>query len=242
MNRVLNDYLKIILIIKINVITVHTVTVKIKQQSKLMIDNIEIYIEVLRNIPFYWLILIAFAVTLVENIFPPSPSDIILVAVAIIAGITYHSIIPIIIASTVGSTIGFWIMFSLGKKFDSKIIEADRLKFISKASIAKVENLFQKWGFKLVVANRFMSGTRAVVSFFAGMSGLPLTKTIILSAVSSFLWYGILSLTGYYFGGKDWQILAEYLHIYDKIVITLIILIALIATIFWFIKKRKRKS
>jgi len=50
-------------------------------------EALELYIEVLGTVPFYWLILIAFAVTFIENIFPPSPSDLILVAVAIISGI-----------------------------------------------------------------------------------------------------------------------------------------------------------
>ena len=205
-----------------------------------MIENIELYIEVLGTVPFYWLILIAFAVTFIENIFPPSPSDLILVAVAIISGITHKSIIPVIIASTVGSTLGFWIMFAIGRKVDNKIIEKNKIKFISKSSIEKVEKLFQKWGFKLVVANRFISGTRAVVSFFAGITGLPLPKTIMLSGVSSFLWYGILSYAGYYFGRHDWKILIGYLYIYDKIVITIVILIVLIATVFWFINKKRQ--
>jgi len=206
-----------------------------------MVENIETYLEILNKIPFLWLVIIAFVITIVENIFPPSPSDLIIVAVSIIVGVLHKPIIPIIIAATVGSTVGFWIMFSLGRKFDNKIVEADRLKFISKSAIDKVENLFQKWGFKLVVANRFLSGTRAVVSFFAGMSGLPLPKTIVLSAVSSLLWYGILSTLSYYFGANDWKVLIGYLYIYDKVVLSLFILIVVSATVFWLINKRKKK-
>ena len=198
-------------------------------------------IKLLKDIPFFWLILIALVVTLVENVFPPSPSDVILVAIAIIVGMTEQPIIPIVVSSTVGSTLGFWIMFSFGRKFDKKIIETNRIKFLSQSSIEKVENLFKKWGFKLVVVNRFMSGTRAIVSFFAGMTGLPLTKTIVLAGISSFLWYGILSMAGYYFG-NDWKTLVEYLRIYDKVAVLLVIFIAVFATIFWFVSQRRKKS
>jgi len=55
---------------------------------------------------------------------------------------------------------------------------------------------------KLVVINRFMSGTRAVISFFAGMSALDKQKVTIYAATSSFLFYGLLAAAGYYFG-KD---------------------------------------
>jgi membrane protein DedA with SNARE-associated domain len=55
---------------------------------------------------------------------------------------------------------------------------------------------------KLVVINRFMSGTRAVISFFAGMSALDKRKTLIYASISSFTFYGLLASAGYFFG-KD---------------------------------------
>lgn len=201
----------------------------------------EDFIKHLMHIPFIWLVVIAFALTLIENIFPPSPSDILVVAIAVITGMLKQSIIPIIISSTIGATIGFWIMFKLGAKFEDKIIDANKIKFISSESIEKVKNLFRKWGFKLVVANRFMSGTRAVISFFAGMSGLPATKTLVFSGISSFLWYGILSTAGYHFG-NNWRILVAYLQIYDRIVALLIIVFVVIAVLFWLIRKHKAKK
>ena len=203
--------------------------------------TLENHIQHLMLIPFIWLVLIAFALTLIENIFPPSPSDMIILAIAVITGMVNQSIIPIIISSTLGSIIGFWIMFELGSKFENKVIDTNKIKFISHKSIENVENLFRKWGFKLVVANRFMSGTRAVISFFAGMSGLPLTKTLVLSGVSSFLWYGILSTAGYYFG-NDWRTLVEYLEFYETAVLIMISAVIIIALIIWLTKKRKVKE
>jgi membrane protein DedA with SNARE-associated domain len=82
-----------------------------------------------------------------------------------------------------------------------------------------------------------MSGTRAVISFFSGMSGLPLMKTLLFAGISSFLWYGILSTAGYYFG-NDWKTLIQYLHIYDKIVIIVVSSCVVIATVIWFLGKR----
>jgi membrane protein DedA with SNARE-associated domain len=201
-----------------------------------MEENIAYYLEVLSYVPIFWLIFTAFGMTLIENIFPPAPSDVALVAVAIIVGNKGASIIPIIVASTIGSTIGFWIMFVLGSKFEHKIIETNKIKFISKTAIDKVEEKFRRWGFKLIAINRFMSGTRAVVSFFAGMSDLSKTKSIAYAGISSFLYYGILSLAGYYFG-YDWRTLMEYFHLYEKIVITAVIVIIVVAVVIWVIRK-----
>ncbi|MDR0926964.1 MAG: DedA family protein [Ignavibacteria bacterium] len=173
---------------------------------------------------------------MLENVFPPAPSDMIVVAIAIIIGVNGYPIIPVIIACTIGSTLGFWIMFALGKKFEHSIIDSNKIKFLSRSAIEKVEVMFRKWGFKLVAINRFMSGTRAVISFFAGMSDLPLQKTMSLAAVSSFLWYAILSVAGNYFG-KDWRELVTYLQIYEQIVILVVIAIAIVALGIWLLRR-----
>jgi membrane protein DedA with SNARE-associated domain len=206
-----------------------------------MEENIAYYLDILSYVPIFWLIFTAFGMTLIENIFPPAPSDVALVAVAIIVGNKGASIIPIIIASTIGSTIGFWIMFSLGSKFEHKVIETNKIKFISKSSIDKVEEKFRRCGFKLIAINRFISGTRAVISFFAGMSGLSKTKSITYAGISSLLYYGILSLVGYYFG-YDWRTLMEYFHLYEKIVITAVIVIIAVALIILGVRKWILKS
>lgn len=204
--------------------------------SLLTESRIEIFLAYFSNVHILWLILISCVITLIENIFPPAPSDMMIVAISIIVGVNGQSIIPVILACTVGSTIGFLIMYKLGAKFENSIVERERFKFIKKESLHKVEQKFKKWGFKLVVANRFMSGTRAVISFFAGMSQLDLKKTTIYSAISSFLWYAILSISGDYFG-KDWKKLLYYIKQYDKAAITIFMLLISIGILFWIFNK-----
>jgi len=108
------------------------------------IEQLQHFLFLLDKTPLLLLTLVAFCATLIENLFPPAPSDVIFVAIAIIVGRTEQSIIPIILAGTFGATTGFFIMYQLGKKFEKKIIETNRIKFISKQSIQKVEHLFQK--------------------------------------------------------------------------------------------------
>jgi membrane protein DedA with SNARE-associated domain len=84
---------------------------------------------------------------------------------------------------------------------------------------------------KIVVINRFLSGTRAIIGFFVGMMALPKTKTMIFAGISSLTFYGILAVVGYYFGRQDWEIVIKYLHIYEKIALAIgaILLIGLIS-------------
>lgn len=204
--------------------------------------NFEQYILFLSQIPFVLLLLAAFLATFVENIFPPAPSDMLAVAIAAVAGIKKDSVLLIILAAVLGSILGFYIMFILGRKFEHKIIDANKFQFISRNALSKVDNLFHKWGFWLVVVNRFMSGTRAVISFFAGASNLPTLKTTVLSGVSSLLWYGILCGVGGYFG-KDWYIFYGYVELYQNVVIVIVaVLIILAALVFVFSKFFRQKK
>ncbi len=98
---------------------------------------------------------------------------------------------------------------------------------------------FKKYGYWLIVANRFLAGTRAIISFFAGMSELDLKRTAILSAVSSLIWNFILIFVGFYVGHNLSKI-SEYITTYNKIVFGIIILVALIYVIKFFVKRNAK--
>jgi membrane protein DedA with SNARE-associated domain len=197
-------------------------------------------IELLNQLPWLWILIIAFATTLIENIFPPAPGDSILVFMGTLIGIKSGSFIEILLAASAGSTLGFAVMYYLGLKFDKVIIDSDKFKFISRNAITKVESWFEKYGFWMIIANRFLSGTRAVISFFAGMSKLNFTITIILSAISSLIWNSILLGFGNAFG-DNWQLIDKYLSLYGKIIFPIVILIVLSFIVYQFYKSKKNK-
>ena len=87
---------------------------------------------------------------------------------------------------------GFVTMYKVGDWFGRKILERGKIKFIPLDQVHKVEGWFHKYGYLVVVGNRFLSGTRAVVSIFAGLSELSLLWCTILSFLSALLWNGIL--------------------------------------------------
>jgi membrane protein DedA with SNARE-associated domain len=155
-------------------------------------------------------------------------------------GIKSGSFFEILLAASAGSTLGFAVMYYLGLKFDKVIIDSDKFKFISRNAITKVESWFEKYGFWMIIANRFLSGTRAVISFFAGMSKLNFTITIILSAISSLIWNSILLGFGNAFG-DNWQLIDKYLSLYGKIIFPIVILIVLSFIVYQFYKSKKNK-
>jgi membrane protein DedA with SNARE-associated domain len=177
---------------------------------------------------------------MLENIFPPSPSDSVLVFMGSLIALGTIGFVPLLLLATAGSLAGFMIMFYLGSKFGHGVVESNKMPFINQKSLEKPEEWFRKWGYYLIIANRFLSGTRAVISFFAGMSDLNFKKTVILSAISALIWNSILIYLGVVFG-NNFESILEYLALYGKIIFPIIALVIVVFLIkkYWWDKRSK---
>jgi membrane protein DedA with SNARE-associated domain len=149
-------------------------------------------------------------------------------------------ILPILFITSIGSALGFILMYYVGKLFGDKVLKSGKLKFLSQEEISKTDLWFTKYGYKLILANRFLPGTRSVISFFSGMYELDLLKTFILSSVSAFLWNAIIIYVGMTVGNNI-EIIDKYLSTYSAIILSLTAVIVLIFAI-RFILKRKSES
>ncbi|MCU0343359.1 MAG: DedA family protein [Ignavibacterium sp.] len=202
---------------------------------------IESILSQISNLTPFWIYITVFFFAYIENLFPPSPSDIVVVIGASLISTGVVSFLPIFIAATAGSLSGFLTAFIIGWQFDKKLIHSGKLKFINIESIDKVETAFRKWGYYLIVANRFLPGTRAVISFFAGMSRLNVNKTTILSLISSAVWNLILIYLGITFG-KNIDLIDSYLKTYSTIIWVITGIVILFFVLKYFIIKRKKSN
>lgn len=185
-----------------------------------------------------WIYLTLFFFAFIENVFPPSPSDVLLVVGGTLIGTGAINFILALAFATIGSITGFMLMFYIGSTVDKKVINSGRFKYIPINTIEKVEKWFRKYGYFVIVANRFMPGTRAVISFFAGISNLEPKKTIILCFISALLWNTIMLYLGYVFGDNVAKV-DEYLTTYRNIVIAVTAVVVLFFIIRIFFRKRK---
>jgi len=188
--------------------------------------------------PPFWIYITLFFFAFVENVFPPSPSDVLLVVGGILIGTGAISFILALAIATLGSITGFMLMFYIGSTVDKKLIHSGRFKHIPVDSIEKVEKWFRKYGYFIIVANRFMPGTRAVISFFAGMSNLEPKKTTLLCFVSALVWNAIMLYLGFIFGNNVSKV-DEYLTTYTNIVIAVTVIVILFFIVRLFFRKRR---
>lgn len=174
-----------------------------------------------------WILLVAFFFQFIENLFPPSPSDVILLFLGSLVSFGRVEFLSLLIVATLGSTIGFFTMFMIGKTFGEKVLDKGKFKFITPESLAKTRRWFNRWGYGIVVANRFLSGTRAVVSFFAGVAELSTWKSTSLAGISALAWNFLIIYAGMTLG-NNWKRAVTFLELYWKVVLIIIIAVALL--------------
>ncbi len=200
---------------------------------------LEQVLSYLNSVDPVWIYVVLFFFSFIENVFPPSPSDVIVIIGATLIASTSIGFVPILIITGIGSALGFILMYFMGKLFGEKILRTGRLKFIDEASLHKVDVWFRKHGYKIILANRFLPGTRSVISFFSGVHELNIIKTFICSAISAFLWNAAIIFAGMKLG-QNVEKIDFYMTAYSNLIIAATLLIAAFF-IFRFYFKRKRK-
>jgi membrane protein DedA with SNARE-associated domain len=191
------------------------------------------YLQTLNPLLIY---VAVFSIAFIENIFPPFPSDVVVVFAGSLIGIGQVGFVETLLLATAGSTIGFVVMYKIGDWFGDHILEQGKIKFIPVEAVKKVEAWFNRYGYWIIIANRFLAGTRAVVSFFAGMSELNLLRTTILSFLSALAWNAVLVSAGWYLG-QHWEKIGFYLNTYSQIVTVILIVVVAIFVVRYFYRK-----
>jgi membrane protein DedA with SNARE-associated domain len=200
-------------------------------------DLMEQAISWLQTLPPVGVLALMFLIAYIENIFPPSPSDAALVFSGTLIGIGVIGFAPALAVATLGSVLGFMTAYVLGRYFEQHFVSGRGRRFLPVNAVHQVERLFNRFGYGVIVANRFLAGTRAFVSFFAGMSKMNLLATTLLSAVSAAVWNSILLYLGMVFA-DNWRVAAQYLTLYGKVA-TVVFGAAAIIFLWRFFRKRR---
>lgn len=198
---------------------------------------LEALVTFLQGLPPAGILALTFVVAYIENLVPPSPSDVLLVFLGTLVGMDIVGFVPMLVTSTAGSTLGFATAYLLGRRYGEAIIATPYVPFIDRVLVDKVERLFDKYHGLIIVANRFLAGTRAVISFVAGIVRMPFPRTLLYCTVSAAAWNAILLIVGLNVGSR-WREVDGYLSAYGWIVSGLLV----VAIVIWIIRKRTKRD
>lgn len=183
------------------------------------LDQIVEWIFTLSPLSIY---LIFFVVAYAENVMPPVPGDVLVAFGGYLAAEQIVGFTPLLMVTTVSSVFGFMTMFYIGRYFGDRIEEQRKrfwlMRFIDVKYFDKGKRWMHNWGQGVILANRFLAGTRSVISLTAGMVKMKVSSTILSSTVSSLLWNFVLLWFGW-FVNENWQTIGHYLNIYGWIIL-----------------------
>lgn len=174
-----------------------------------------------------------FAIAYLENIMPPIPGDVLVAFGGYMAAEGIIHIWPIYLLTTVASVIGFMSMYGIGYYggYQLRINPSGPIRWllyvVDEHYIEKARRWMNRWGQGVVLANRFLAGTRSVISLTAGISHTPVYKTVVSSTLSSMAWNAILLGFGW-FVHQNWQVIGYYLSVYSRIILAMLVLIILL--------------
>lgn len=188
-----------------------------------------------------------FFLILLENVFPPIPSEVILLFSGFFSTYTNLSVLYMIVASTLGSFLGAIILYYIGKIFNKerlkKIVNGrlGKILFLKEKDIDKADEWFDNKGNKSVFFCRFVPIVRSLISIPAGMSEMPMGKFIIYTICGSMIWNTVLICLGYRLG-SSWEYVLTILDKYQMVVIVILVIIFGYVIIKFYRKKRKSKK
>ena len=181
-----------------------------------------------------------------ENIFPPIPSEVILLFGGFMTTYTKLNLFGVVIASTLGSLLGAIALYFVGK-----ILNKERLKKIVNGKIGKVLRLkasdidkadhwFDTKGNKTVFFCRFIPIVRSLISIPAGMSEMSMGKFLLYTTTGTLIWNTVLSLLGNKVG-ENWEDILLIFENYSHIVAIVLVIIFLVGIYYFYHKKLKKQ-
>lgn len=184
-----------------------------------------------------------FLLVAIENIFPPIPSEVILLFGGFVTTYTKLNIILMTLFATLGSLVGAILLYYIGKIFNyeklQKLVSGKigRILHLKKDDITRADKWFNQNGNITVFFCRFIPLVRSFISIPAGMNKMNIVKFIIYTTIGSLIWNFVLILLGAK-TKENWTSILKLLNTYSIFIVIILLLLLILITIYFY-KKRK---
>lgn len=187
-----------------------------------------------------------FSLILVENIFPPIPSEVVLLFGGAITAMSDMSVPVVILVATLGSVVGAIVLYLLGR-----ILKAERLRKLFSGKFGRVLRLkpedvdkatawFARYEKKAVLICRCVPIVRSLISIPAGVTEMNVPLFLLLTTVGSAVWNTVLVCLGAFLGAQ-WEKALPYFDQYSNVILVLCV-IAVVALVIWWIVRNHKKG
>ena len=169
----------------------------------------------------------------------PLPGETMMVAAGVIAYNGYGNYYGMLIASALGTIIGMQFSYEVGKRLGTKAINKfGKYIGLTEERMNKASEIFNKHGNIVIIVAYFLPGVRHIMGYFSGITKTDAKRFHIYSTVGGIFWVLTFISLGYLLGPSA-ERFSDEIHKYG---ILLFALFAVAFTVYFVIKKMKKKS
>jgi membrane protein DedA with SNARE-associated domain len=162
-----------------------------------------------------------FLVLIIENLFPPIPSEAVLPLAGFLVGRGEMNFVLAVVVSTAGATVGALILYALGRWGGRPIIlRYGKILRVDEESLDRAESWFTRYGDWVVLVARVIPLARSIVSIPAGTMRMPLWRFTLLTVVGTGLWNILLIGAGQILG-ENWEQVSKVASTYSDVAVGL---------------------
>lgn len=182
-----------------------------------------------------------FIVLVIENLFPPIPSELVLPLAGFLVGREQFNFWGAVGASTLGALVGAWILYGAGRWGGRPLIlRYGRILRVNEKDLDRAEGWFERYGDWVVLLARMVPLARSIVSIPAGTMRMPILRFTVLTTLGTGAWNILLIWLGYLLG-ENWEAVSRWAGAYSDIVLFLFAAAAVIFVAFEILRRRARK-
>lgn len=166
--------------------------------------------------------LAVFLLILVENLFPPIPSEVILTFGGVMTVCTDMTPVGVILFSTAGSLAGAVILYSVGRFLPDEVFrkllcgQIGHLLHFRMEDVDLAKGWFRERGRSAVFLCRLIPIVRSLISIPAGIARMPFVPFLVFTAAGSLLWNTVLVYAGR-IAGDSWEKVSAAFGVYSDL-------------------------
>jgi membrane protein DedA with SNARE-associated domain len=178
------------------------------------------------------------ALTFVETVLPPIPSEVVLPLAGFIARQGQLDLLLLLVTSTLGSYLGALALYLLASRLGRAraILLLARLPLVDRRDFVRATDWFTDHGRRSVFLGRLVPGVRSLVSLPAGAVHMSLGRFTVFTVAGSAIWNGLLLGLGWVLGSR-YELVDRYSTVLDVVVVA-----AVVALLAWLVTRRVRRG
>lgn len=144
---------------------------------------------------------------LLENIFPPIPSELIMPFAGYAAAKGDIDPVGAVVAGSAGSLLGAFAWYGVGYGLGAKRVKRVTKRYgrwltISESDVDRAQRWFERYGGAAVCIGRLIPAVRSVISAPAGIAQMGLMRFLLWSTAGTVVWTSVLTSLGYALGSR----------------------------------------